>query len=102
MDRGAGEGTVSAISPAPLASGSPTTSGTGGAAAGPTLARTATVAPPSHDLAISTLDSGVAVLNRTTNALTTVAGGQQTTTPLPLAGLASLAPRTDGAAVRSP
>jgi hypothetical protein len=88
------EGTVSAISPAPLPSGSPTRT-----AAGPTLARTATVAPPSHDLAISTLDSGVAVLNRTTNALTTVAGDQQTTTPLPLAGPGSLAPRTDGAAV---
>jgi hypothetical protein len=41
----------------------------------------------------------VAVLNRTTNALTTVAGDQQTTTPLPLAGPGSLAPRTDGAAV---
>ena len=86
------EGTVSAITPAPLPSRSD-------GASGPTLARTATVAPPSHDLAISTLDSGVAVLNRTTNALTTVAADQQTTTTLPLAGPGSLAPRTDGAAV---
>jgi hypothetical protein len=94
------EGTVSAITPAPLPSGSPdSTGGAGGAMAGPTLARTATVAPPSHDLAISTLDSGVAVLNRTTNALTTVAEDQQKTTPLPLDGPGSLAPRTAGVAV---
>jgi hypothetical protein len=94
------EGTVSAITPAPLASGSPDSAGgVGGAASGPVLARTATVAPPNHDLAISTLNSGVAVLNRTTNALTTVADNQQKTTPLPLTGPGSLAPRTDGVAV---
>ena len=94
------EGTVSAIRPAPLPSGSPEAGGAGASgAAGPALGRTASVAPPSHDLAISTLDSGVAVLNRTTNVLTIVADNEQTTTPLPLAGPGSVAPRTDGAAV---
>ena len=93
------EGTVSAITPAPLPSDAPN-GGTGaGAALGPKLISTAAVAPPSHDLAISTLDTGVAVLNRTTNALTTIADEQQTTTALPLAGPGSLAPRTDGLAV---
>jgi fibronectin type III domain protein len=93
------EGTVSAITPAALPSGAPDSAGgAGAAAAGPVLARTATVAPPNHDLAISTLDSGVAVLNRTTNALTTVVD-QQKTTQLPPAGPGSLAPHTDGAAV---
>ena len=93
------EGTVSAITPAPLPSDAPNGGAGAGAALGPKLISTAAVAPPSHDLAISTLDTGVAVLNRTTNALTTIADEQQTTTALPLAGPGSLAPRTDGLAV---
>jgi hypothetical protein len=93
------EGTVSAITPAPLPSDALNGGTGGGSALGPKLINTATVAPPSHDLAISTLDAGVAVLNRTTNALTTIADDQQTTTALPLAGPGSLAPRTDGLAV---
>jgi hypothetical protein len=92
-----GEGTVSAITPAPLPSDGPT-GGTAGAV-GPRLVQTVDVAPPSHDLAISTLDSGVAVLNRTTNALTTIRGDQQRTTELTLAGPGSLPARTDGTSV---
>ena len=88
-----GEGTVSAIIPAPLASDN----AAGGP--GPRLAHTTPVAPPSHDLAVSTLESGVAVLNRTTNALTTIRGGTPEITTLPLSGPGSLAPHTDGLAV---
>ena len=87
-----GEGTVSAVVAAPLASEAPGT-------AGPRIAHSEPVAPPSHDLALSTLDDGVAVLNRTTNALTTIRGGAPETTPLALAGPGSLAPHTDGLAV---
>jgi hypothetical protein len=93
------QGTVSAITPAPLPSADADGGAGAGASAGPKLVSTRTVAPPSHDLAISTLDSGVAVLNRTTNALTTIADDQQKVTALPLAGPGSLAPHTDGKSV---
>ena len=66
-------------------------------AAGPAVLRSEAVAGPSHDLAVSALDKGVAVLDRTTNALVKVdekGAGQPTT--LPLAGLGELPPRTDG------
>jgi hypothetical protein len=89
------EGTVTAVAPAAVSSGAPQR------AAAPQLVRTESVAPPSHDLTLSTLEDGVAVLNRTTNALSTVYGEQpdpQTVT-LPLAGPGSLAPRTDGRSV---
>lgn len=92
------EGTVSAITPAPLTSGSPR-GGAGGGELGPRQISTASVAPPSHDLTISTLDSGVAVLNRTTNALTMISGDQRRTTTLPLAGPGTLPAHTDGAAI---
>ena len=93
------EGTVSAIMAAPPSSGGPG-GGVGASASGPTLVSTTSVAPPSHDLALSTLESGVAVLNRTTNALTTIRGEQKSNiTSLPLAGPGSLAPHTDGLTV---
>ncbi|KHD74073.1 fibronectin [Actinoplanes utahensis] len=66
-------------------------------AAGPVVVRSDAVAGPSHDLAVSALDEGVAVLDRTTNALVKVdekGAGQATT--LPLEGLGQLPPRTDG------
>jgi hypothetical protein len=94
------EGTVSAITPAPVPSAKPGGGAGAGAPAGPTTVSTKDVAPPSHDLTISTMDSGVAVLNRTTNALTTLGDDtQQRETTLPLAGPGSLAPHTDGLAV---
>ena len=93
------EGTVTSIVPAPLPSGTPG-GGTGAAApAASGRVTTTSVAPPSHDLAISTLDDGVAVLNRTTNALTTIHAEQTKTTPLPLAGPGSLPQQTDGKSV---
>ena len=92
------EGTVSAITAAPLPSDAP--QGGQGAGAGPTQIKTESVAPPSHDLAISTLDKGVAVLNRTTNELTTLlAGNDGQTTELPLAGPGTVAPQTNGRSI---
>jgi predicted RNA-binding protein with TRAM domain len=89
------EGTVTAITPAARPSGS-----TGGQAAGTPAAedqvRTTTVAPPSHDLALSTMSDGVVVLNRTTNQLTTIRGDQTRKVTLPLAGPGTLSDRVDG------
>ncbi|MDI1462815.1 fibronectin type III domain-containing protein [Catellatospora sp. KI3] len=65
------QGTVSAITPAKSLG----TAGAGGAGGGsPSLVRTEAVASPSHDLALSVLDNGVAVLDQTTGTLTTVRG----------------------------
>ncbi|MFI7598059.1 fibronectin type III domain-containing protein [Actinoplanes sp. NPDC049681] len=91
------EGTVSAITPAPLPDRSAT--GGAGAAAGPVLVRTEAVAPGNHDLTISTLEDGVAVLNRTTNMLTTIRDKVKTAVTLPLEGPGSLPEHTDGAVV---
>ena len=93
------EGTVTSIVPAALPSGSP---GAGAAAADQGVSprvTTKSVAQPSHDLTISTLDDGVAVLNRTTNALTTIRDEQTKTTSLPLAGPGTLPQQTDGKSV---
>ena len=92
------QGTVSAITAAPIASDSPQGGGAAGAA-GPTQVATSSVAPPSHDLALSTLEDGVAVLNRTTNALTTVRGDQKQIAQLPLAGPGTVAPQTWGLSI---
>jgi hypothetical protein len=95
------EGTVSAITAAPL----PDNSATGGAggsrtAAGPAQIRTESVAAASHDLALSTLEDGVAVLDRTTNELTTFRGDAEgVATVLPLTGPGILPEHTDGAVV---
>lgn len=115
------EGTVSAITAAPLpespAQGAPATvfdsslprpadaaaDPTGAAdddptteLPGPAQVRTVAVAPPSHELAISALDDGVAVLNRTAGTLTRVRGDASHETPLELGGLALLPPRSVG------
>ncbi|MFI7545230.1 fibronectin type III domain-containing protein [Actinoplanes sp. NPDC049599] len=95
------EGTVSAITAAPL----PDNSATGGAgggrtAVGPAQIRTESVAESSHDLALSTLEDGVAVLDRTTNQLTTFRGDAEgVSTVLPLTGPGILPEHTDGAVV---
>jgi len=94
------QGTVSSITPAPIPSDAP--SGGAGAAessAGPSLVSTTSVAAPAHDLTISTLDTGIAVLDRTTNTLTTIRDDQKTSKILPLPGPGSLAPQTDGLVV---
>jgi hypothetical protein len=93
------EGTVTAVAPAVLPSGSPG-GGAASAPAGAQVVRTESVAPSSHDLTLSTLDDGVAVLDRTTNALSTIHGdGAPSSTTLPLAGPGTLPPRTDGRSV---
>jgi hypothetical protein len=93
------EGTVSAITAAALPSAAAPSAGGSGGGLSPKLVRTVAVAPPSNDLAISTLDNGVAVLNRTTNTLTIVRGEEQRDVPLTMAGPGALPPRTNGAQV---
>ncbi|AGL15922.1 fibronectin type III domain-containing protein [Actinoplanes sp. N902-109] len=94
-----GEGTVSAITPAPLPGDAEGSAGAGAQVAGPALVRTEAVAAASHDLAISTLDDGVAVLDRTTNVLTTVHDKTKDTVTLPLDGPGTLPEHTEGSVV---
>jgi hypothetical protein len=95
------EGTVSAVTPAPLPSGNADANAAGGAGGGlsPKLVQTLAVAAPSHDLTLSALDNGVAVLDRTTSTLTTYRGGEQRTLPLDLAGPGAMPDRTNGGEV---
>lgn len=89
------EGTVSAITAAPLPS--PATSTEGGL--GPELIDTYDVAEPHHELMLSTLDDGVAVLDRTAGSLILVRQGDRTDTPLVTSAPAVLPARTSGSAV---
>ncbi|MEO3818669.1 fibronectin type III domain-containing protein [Plantactinospora sp. B24E8] len=95
------QGTVSAITPAELSENANANAvqGGGGSAGGisPKQIRSEAVAEPSHDLKVSTLDDGIAVLDRTTNTLTTLAGeaAPQPVT-LPLTGPGQLPTRTTG------
>ncbi|WP_306210178.1 fibronectin type III domain-containing protein [Actinoplanes sp. RD1] len=89
------EGTVSAITPAPLPD-STAGAGSGAGAAGPAQVRTEAVAAGSHDLALATLEDGVAVLNRTTNALTTITSKAKQSVTLPLDGLGTLPAHVEG------
>jgi len=92
-----GEGTVVAISPTTTGAKPRSGGGAGGSAAGnPKIVRTETVGEPSHDLAISVLDKGVAVLDKTAATLTTFMGDRTKTIPLTLTGPGSLAERTNG------
>ncbi|GAB7047005.1 fibronectin type III domain-containing protein [Catenuloplanes indicus] len=94
------EGTVSAITPAPIGDDEGDRADTeagGQGAGGPKLIRTHGVAAPSHDLALTALDSGVAVLDRTTNTLTMVRGeAEPLPVTLPLTGVGLLPERTTG------
>jgi hypothetical protein len=77
------EGTVTAITPAPLSS----RGGQGGSAtAGPVRVRTDPVAEPFHDLVLSALDDGVAVLDQTNGTLVTLRGDKLTTITTDAAG----------------
>ncbi|GAA2591321.1 hypothetical protein GCM10010435_82570 [Winogradskya consettensis] len=93
------EGTVSAITPAALPDDSAAGGGGSATAAGPAQVRTEAVAEASHDLTISTLEDGVAVLDRTTNVLTTIGPKTKTTVTLPLDGPGTLPEHTEGAIV---
>jgi hypothetical protein len=77
------EGTVVAIIP-------------GSVGASPKVLRTVTVADPGHDLVLSTLDDGVAVLDNTSQALLTVVGDKVDTVTVPIDKPAIMPARTSG------
>lgn len=101
-----GEGTVSAVTPAALpspggagggANGGANNAGTVGGGQGPKQVRTIPVTDRNHELALTALDDGVAVLDRTTGTLTTVVGeAEPRTAPLTLDGPGAVPPRTSG------
>jgi hypothetical protein len=82
------QGTVVAVQPAPLKPSK------GAALTTASVVRTIPVADPGHDLAMSTLDSGVAVLDDTATTLTTVRGDKVHTVALPLSGAGTLPARS--------
>ena len=92
------EGTVVAVRPAirPNASSAAQGGGSGGAAMTPRQDRTVPVAEPNHELVLSALDSGVAVLDKTTNTMTTVRGDALFRVVLDLAGPGAMPARTAG------
>lgn len=85
------EGTVVAIRPANPHPSTGTTT-----VANPAVVRSATVAAPGHDLSLSTLDVGVAVLDETAARLTTLVSGQTHAASIPLSGPAVVAAHTTG------
>lgn len=93
-----GEGTVSAITPVPVspAGQGPDLASDARNAASPKQVRTLAVAAPNHDLTISALDNGVAVLDRTTSTLVTFRDGEQRSIPLDLRGPGAMPGRTNG------
>jgi hypothetical protein len=86
------EGTVVAIRPA----STHPSAGSAGAAAGPAVARSVTVAEPGHDLSLSTLEVGVAVLDETAARLTTLVSDQTRAVSIPLTGPAAVPSHTTG------
>jgi hypothetical protein len=83
------EGTVVAIRPAQLHP-SPDT------ASNPQVAHTIAVADPEHDLSMSTLSSGVALVDSTAGTLTTVQGDKPKVMKLPLGGVGTVPNQTTG------
>jgi len=77
------EGTVVSMTPADKPTGSPTV-------------QTQSVTEPRHDLSVSVLDKGVAVLDQTADQLVTVRGAKVTRTALNLNDQATVADRTSG------
>lgn len=95
------EGTAIAIKPIPVGSGR-VGGGQGGggqggdASATPSVFKNVAVADPSHDLALTILDNGVAVLDKTSPRLTTLRGDALKTVTLPLTGPGAMPTRTVG------
>ncbi|KXK58341.1 hypothetical protein AWW66_30320 [Micromonospora rosaria] len=89
------EGTVSAVTAADL----PATPGAAGEGLSPKRVATYEVADRNHELVLSTLDEGVAVLDRTRGDLVTVRGGTTARHALELTGVATLPARTSGSRV---
>ncbi|MFI7491420.1 fibronectin type III domain-containing protein [Micromonospora echinaurantiaca] len=92
------EGTVSAITAATLPS-VPASAAPAGAGLSPKQVETYDVAAASHELVVSTLDDGVAVLDRTAGTLVRVQRGEVHTTPLPMTAPGTLPTRTSGPVV---
>ncbi|WP_433289385.1 fibronectin type III domain-containing protein [Micromonospora sp. CA-244673] len=87
------EGTVSAVTAAEL----PATPGAAPPAGlSPKRVETYEVAEPAHELVVSTLDEGVAVLDRTSASLVTVRAGQTQRANLTMTAPGSLPTRTTG------
>ncbi|WP_432987712.1 fibronectin type III domain-containing protein [Dactylosporangium sp. CA-233914] len=93
------EGTVVAIEAAPAKKASPAGGQGGGFTGDPVKVKTVGVADPSHDLALSILDSGVAVLDKTATTLTTLRGDTVKKVPLKLDGEGAMPGRTVGGEV---
>ncbi|PWR09063.1 hypothetical protein DKT68_13955, partial [Micromonospora acroterricola] len=89
------EGTVSAVTAAKLPS-APASAAPAGGGLSPERVETYDVADASHELVVSTLDDGVAVLDRTAGKLVRVRRGEVHLTPLTLSGPAALPARTSG------
>ncbi|MEU5902850.1 fibronectin type III domain-containing protein [Micromonospora sp. NPDC047467] len=89
------EGTVSAITAAKLPS-APASAAPANGGLRPERVETYDVADASHELVVSTLDDGVAVLDRTAGRLVRVQRGEVRRTPLTLPGPAALPARTSG------
>ncbi|MEU7872001.1 fibronectin type III domain-containing protein [Dactylosporangium sp. NPDC049140] len=90
------EGTVVAIDAAKSKPASPGGGQGGGFAGDPVKVKTVGVADPSHDLALSILDTGVAVLDKTATTLTTLQGDAVKKVPLKLDGEGGMPDRTVG------
>jgi hypothetical protein len=95
------EGTVVAVKPAPVASAKPGQANQvggqgGGTSADPSIVKTIEVAAPSHDLTLSILDTGVAVLDKTATMLTTLRGDALRKVALALTGPGAMPDRTVG------
>lgn len=90
------EGTVSAVTAAELPS-EPGSAAPADAGVSPKKVETYEIAEPSHELIVSTLDDGVAVLDRTSGELVRVQRGEVSRTPpLTIAGPGALPARTSG------
>ncbi|MFG1652486.1 fibronectin type III domain-containing protein [Micromonospora sp. NPDC049275] len=89
------EGTVSAVTAAKLPS-APASAAPAGGGLSPERVETYDVADASHELVVSTLDDGVAVLDRTAGRLVRVQHGEVRPTPLTLPGPAAMPTRTSG------
>jgi len=91
------EGTVVAVKPSARKPPASPGGGQGGAVVqDPSVVKTVGVADPSHDLALSILDTGVAVLDKTATTLTTLRGNAVKKVPLRLGGEGAMPQRTVG------
>ena len=93
------EGTVVGVKPGGRPSPSAGSRAGNGRMTNPTVVQTVQVGEPGHDLTMSTLDAGAAVLDSTAGTLTTVRGGERHQLPVSLSGTGSLPQHTVGDAV---